>query len=104
MCVYVYIHTHFHNIYNSNKCSFLLSVRNKIHRFYANLTKKYGSIYLFKIPGVPPIAAVTEPDDCEKMIRATMNSTDRPALLSLKAVRKEAIDDYFENKSGVLLE
>ncbi|XP_042881562.1 probable cytochrome P450 301a1, mitochondrial isoform X6 [Penaeus japonicus] len=76
----------------------------RFHKYYIAQHAKYGSIFRMVIPGVDPLVMMTDPDDCETLLRSTMHNPLRQPLVSLKAVRDEAIDNFFEKNSGLLLE
>ncbi|XP_045624921.1 probable cytochrome P450 49a1 isoform X2 [Procambarus clarkii] len=87
--------------------SFLLdkSTRNnQVHLFFHKMLERYGPIVKFISPLNPPILIIAKPDDAETLIRATMDNPIRDGFTSLEKIRKEAADNYFENKTGLLTE
>lgn len=66
--------------------------------------KEYGPIVKLENALTPPIVAVANPYDAETVIRATMDNPLREGFHSLKKIRQEAVDNYFENKTGILTE
>lgn len=75
-----------------------------LHKLWLQLTDEYGPIIKIISIGVPPFVLLTNPDDCELVVHATMDNPLREALGSLKKVRYEAADNYFEKKAGLLPE
>ncbi|XP_042881582.1 probable cytochrome P450 49a1 [Penaeus japonicus] len=74
------------------------------HRHYTALHAKYGPTFRIIVPSMNPIVAMTNPDDCERLLRFTMHNPLRMPMSSLKAVREETVDDFFEKKTGLLIE
>ncbi|KAK3869667.1 hypothetical protein Pcinc_025040 [Petrolisthes cinctipes] len=77
---------------------------NKIHEYFLKLHKTYGPVFRMENPLNPSMVVVTRPEDCETMVRATMDNPVRDAFTSLKKIREDTLDDYFEGKSGILAE
>lgn len=50
------------------------------------------------------LLATKNPDDVEAVMNATKNNPQRNSFLSLKAVRVQAADNYFEGKGGLFTE
>ncbi|MPC09214.1 putative cytochrome P450 301a1, mitochondrial [Portunus trituberculatus] len=75
-----------------------------IHKMFLDLSKKYGPIVRLENPQFPPAVMVTDPINIEAMIRITMDNPLRYGFFSLKKIRYEAIDNYFEKKGGLLVE
>lgn len=75
-----------------------------IHKVFLDLSKKYGPLVRLENPQFPPAIMVTDPKYSEAMIRATMDNPLRYGFFSLKKIRYEAIDNYFERKGGLLVE
>lgn len=75
-----------------------------MHKFWEMLISRYDPIVRVVNPGFPPLVAVMGPDECEKLIRHTMDNPIRPTFASLKKVREQAVDDYFQKKGGILIE
>ncbi|XP_071541051.1 probable cytochrome P450 49a1 isoform X2 [Panulirus ornatus] len=80
------------------------SLPGNFHLFFQKLMKNYGPIVRLENPFTPPMVAVVRPDYAEAVIRATMENPIRKAFLSLKKIREEAADNYFERKTGILAE
>ncbi|KAG0710615.1 Cytochrome P450 10 [Chionoecetes opilio] len=77
---------------------------NQVHKLWMSLIARYGPIVLVKIPAFPPVIALSSPKDCKELNRMTMNQPHRPQLGSLKKIRDDWTDDYFEKKGGIVLE
>lgn len=77
---------------------------NKIHKLLEGLIQKHGPMVRLETPQFPPAVLVINPDHIKAMIRATMDNPVRYGFLSLKKIRLEMEDDYFEGKTGVLSE
>lgn len=75
-----------------------------VHKLFEDLVKKYGPMVRLENPQFPPLVMVVDPNHIEAMIRATMDNPLRHGFLSLKKIRLEAVDDYFEGKAGLLIE
>lgn len=75
-----------------------------IHKMFVDLAKKYGPIVRLENPQYSPMVMVTDPSHIEAMIRGTMDNPLRYGFFSLKKIRYEAIDNYFEGKAGLLIE
>lgn len=78
--------------------------KRAMHKFWEEIIKEYGPTVKMSVPGLPKLVAVSSPDDCETIVRSTMDNPIRPALESLKRVRMKAVDDYFEKKTGLIIE
>ncbi|XP_064096166.1 probable cytochrome P450 49a1 [Macrobrachium nipponense] len=78
--------------------------KRAMHKFWADIVKEYGPTVKMSVPGIPKLVGVTNPDDCETITRSTMDNPIRPALESLRLVRMKAVDNYFEKKSGLIVE
>ncbi|XP_050733401.1 probable cytochrome P450 301a1, mitochondrial isoform X2 [Eriocheir sinensis] len=76
----------------------------RIHKFFEGLIHKYGPIVRIETAQMPPGVLVINADHTEAMIRATMDNPIRNGFLSLKKIRLEMEDDYFEGKTGLLSE
>ncbi|XP_069193295.1 probable cytochrome P450 49a1 isoform X1 [Procambarus clarkii] len=76
----------------------------KIHLYFKKMTEMYGPIFKFSQPFNPPTVFVVRPDDTEAVVRATMDNPIRDGFTSFQKIRKEAADNYFENKTGLLTE
>ncbi|ROT76614.1 hypothetical protein C7M84_004799 [Penaeus vannamei] len=74
------------------------------HKYYLGACAKYGSTFRMVVPGFGPMVLTTKPDDCEKLLRITMHNPLRLPMASLKAVRDNAVEDFFEKKGGILVE
>lgn len=75
-----------------------------IHKLLLDFTKKYGPVMRMENPQFPPAVVVTDPNYIETMVRATMDNPLRFGFFSLKKIRYEAIDNFFEGKAGLLIE
>ncbi|KAK7072243.1 hypothetical protein SK128_017315 [Halocaridina rubra] len=75
----------------------------RIHIFWNKLLDIYGPIVKFAIPGFGTMIAMSNPDDCETFSRITMEYPERPPLMSIKKIRLDATE-YYDNKTGILLE
>ncbi|XP_063586002.1 probable cytochrome P450 49a1 [Penaeus indicus] len=74
------------------------------HKLYVTMHNTYGSIYRMTVPIVGSFTIVTDPDDCEKLLRLTMHNPQRMPMASIKSVREKAADGFFKNRTGILLE
>ncbi|RXG59917.1 putative cytochrome, mitochondrial [Armadillidium vulgare] len=70
--------------------------------FWGELKNIYGPTFRIKLIGEPDMIVITNPDDIENS-RITMK-TIRSTFFSLKKIRDEAVDNFFEKKSGILAE
>ncbi|KAK8744767.1 hypothetical protein OTU49_000603 [Cherax quadricarinatus] len=77
---------------------------SKIHLYFQKLFEDYGPIVKFVAPFTPPMICIANPYDAETVIRATMDNPIRDGFESFKKIRQEAVDNYFENKTGILTE
>lgn len=75
-----------------------------MHKLFERLIQKHGPMVRVENPQFPPAVMVINPDHIETMIRATMDNPVRNGFLSLKKIRLEMEDDYFEGKTGLLSE
>ncbi|XP_068217922.1 probable cytochrome P450 49a1 [Palaemon carinicauda] len=71
--------------------------------FWRKMRNKYGPIFRMDMPGMPQMVMISRPEDCETLTRVTMDNPLRISSFSLKKVRSEADDDYFEGKFGLLI-
>ncbi|XP_068236278.1 probable cytochrome P450 49a1 [Palaemon carinicauda] len=78
--------------------------KKAMHKFWKNMVTEYGPIIKLSVPGMPKLVGVTSPDDCEMVMRSTMDNPLRPPLESLKTVRLKTVDNYFEQKTGLIIE
>ncbi|KAK7012740.1 hypothetical protein SK128_022795, partial [Halocaridina rubra] len=78
--------------------------RNKMHKLWKNMFGMYGPIVKFENPFNPPTIITSDPKDSEMLTRVTMNNPVRFGLYSLSHIRKEAADNYFDKKAGLLTE
>ncbi|KAG0710614.1 putative cytochrome P450 49a1 [Chionoecetes opilio] len=76
----------------------------KIHKYWASLIARYGPIVRLVNPGLAPIVGFTSAEDCEKLNRITMEQPVRMPLASLKYLRDNWTDDFFEKRGGILVE
>ncbi|KAB7496850.1 Cytochrome P450 11B2, mitochondrial, partial [Armadillidium nasatum] len=72
--------------------------------FWGELKNIYGPTFRIKLIGEPDMIVITNPNDIEKLYRITMNEPVRSTFFSLKKIRDEAVDNFFEKKSGILSE
>ncbi|KAK8744757.1 hypothetical protein OTU49_000599, partial [Cherax quadricarinatus] len=77
---------------------------NAPHLYLLKMMKTYGPIFKFVLPFMPPAVVVANPYDTEALVRATMNNPVRDGFESYKKIRRDAADNYFENKTGLLTE
>ncbi|KAG0696817.1 putative cytochrome P450 49a1 [Chionoecetes opilio] len=76
----------------------------KLHLIFGDVVKKYGSMVRLENPQMPPVVIVIDPNHIEAFVRATMDNPVRDGFFSLKKIRLEAVDNYFEGKTGLLTE
>lgn len=76
----------------------------RLLKFWASLMKRYGPIVKLINPGVSPMIIVANPDDCELLNRVTQNQPARTPLASLKHLRDNWTDDYFDKRAGIIVE
>ncbi|XP_063612677.1 probable cytochrome P450 49a1 [Penaeus indicus] len=76
----------------------------QIHKFWEKMIKEYGPIVRMITPGMPSLVGLMNPDDCETVFRTTMENPVRHGFLSLKKIRDDEVNGYFEKKSGLLPE
>ncbi len=72
--------------------------------YWKKMCKKHGRIFHMKIPGNPHLVAIEDADEIQKVYRVTMEEPIRDGFHSLKKIRDEAVDNYFEKKGGLLTE
>ncbi|KAG7167089.1 cytochrome P450 301a1-like 1, partial [Homarus americanus] len=75
-----------------------------IHKMWIEIIKDYGPIVQFHQPGMGKMVALTNPDDIELVTRATIENPVRIGFESLQKIRMDTVDDYFEKKTGILIE
>ncbi|KAL7643981.1 UNVERIFIED_CONTAM: hypothetical protein RMT77_005994 [Armadillidium vulgare] len=73
-------------------------------KFWRSMPNIYGPTFKLQIVGQPTMVAITNVDDVQKLYQITMDDPERPPLNSLKKIRAEAIDNFFDKKAGILLE
>ncbi|KAB7499513.1 putative cytochrome, mitochondrial [Armadillidium nasatum] len=73
-------------------------------KFWRRMPNIYGPTFKLQIVGQPTMVAITNVDDVQKLYQITMDDPERPPLNSLKKIRAEAIDNFFDKKAGILLE
>ncbi|KAB7496852.1 hypothetical protein Anas_04700 [Armadillidium nasatum] len=73
-------------------------------KFWKSLKDVYGPTFRITLVGQPKFVVITNPDDIEILYRITMNEPVRPGLYSLKKIRDDAADNFFEKKGGILVE
>ncbi|XP_050733454.1 probable cytochrome P450 49a1 [Eriocheir sinensis] len=74
----------------------------RFHKYWASLIERYGPIVRLVNPGLGAVVAVANPEDCEKINRASTDQPQRTPLTSLKHLRDNWTDNYFEKRSGIL--
>ena len=77
---------------------------NTLHKLFDELVKKYGPMVRLENPQQSPVVVVIDPNHIEALLRATMDNPVRLGFLSLKKIRLETPDNYFEGKTGLLTE
>ncbi|XP_063609389.1 probable cytochrome P450 49a1 [Penaeus indicus] len=77
---------------------------DKIHQIFFKMIDQYGPIVRFKMPNWAPGVLVSRPEDKETVLRATKNNPIRNALTSLKKIRDETNDNFFDKNGGLLTE
>ncbi|KAB7496851.1 hypothetical protein Anas_04701 [Armadillidium nasatum] len=70
--------------------------------FFRDLKRVYGPTFKIKLTGEPDMVSISNPEDIEKLYRITMNEPVRKGFESIKKIRYEAVDNFFEKKSGIL--
>nr|XP_045594008.1 probable cytochrome P450 49a1 [Procambarus clarkii] len=75
-----------------------------LHKVWIDMVKQYGPILKLQQPGIDDLVGLTNPADCEIVMRSTINNPVRIGFESIKKIRDETIDNYFEKKSGILVE
>ncbi|XP_071539294.1 LOW QUALITY PROTEIN: probable cytochrome P450 49a1 [Panulirus ornatus] len=76
----------------------------RLHKIWMQLAEDFGPIIRLKQPGMGNFIGISDPDACETLFRTTMENPLREALDSLKKIRMDAVDNYFEKKTGLLPE
>lgn len=76
----------------------------RIHKFWTSLLKRYGPIVRLVNPGMGTMVGVINPEDCEKINRVSMDLPLRTPLASLKYLRDNWTDNYFEKRGGIIVE
>ncbi|XP_068217928.1 probable cytochrome P450 49a1 isoform X2 [Palaemon carinicauda] len=77
--------------------------RDKLGDYWRKLNNKYGPIVRLDIPGTAPMIIIYKADDCETLTRVSMNNPLRIGNMSMKKIREENVDNYFEEKFGLLI-
>ena len=77
---------------------------SQVHVFWKNLFQKYGPIVKMTIPGMPVFVVSLNPDDLEVVMKSTMHNPVRDVFHSLKKIRTEEPNNFFNQKSGILVE
>ncbi|KAB7496853.1 putative cytochrome, mitochondrial [Armadillidium nasatum] len=90
------------SIYSLQKLSVFDS--KEAMNFWSGLTKTYGPVFRVQLVDEPDMVIITSADDIEKLYRITMNEPIRKGFFSLKKIRDEAVDNFFEKKAGILTE
>lgn len=78
--------------------------KKQIHKIFQSLVDDYGPIVRLESPTYPPVVILTDPRDCETVVRATMENPIREGFFSLRQVRRDTKDKYFEGSCGILVE
>ncbi|XP_042874611.1 probable cytochrome P450 49a1 [Penaeus japonicus] len=78
--------------------------QDKIHHIFFKMVDQYGPIVRFKMPNWAPGVLVARPEDKEIVMRATKDNPIRNAVTSLKKVRDETVDNFFDKNGGLLTE
>ncbi|XP_063610463.1 probable cytochrome P450 49a1 [Penaeus indicus] len=78
--------------------------QQKIHQVFFRMIDQYGPIVQIKMPNWSRGVLVTRPEDKETVLRATKDNPLRNALPSLKKVRDEAMENFFDKNGGLLTE
>lgn len=76
----------------------------KSHEVWRTFAEKYGPIYKLKMPQFPPMVCTLNPEDIALIYRASVDTPFREGFGSLKKIRSEAPNNYFNKKSGLLPE
>ncbi|KAK7086329.1 hypothetical protein SK128_002128 [Halocaridina rubra] len=76
----------------------------RYHVYWKKIAEQHKPIFRFDSPMYPPMVGLLDPDDCETVARETMENPVRSAFFALEKIRKEAVDNYFDKKSGILTE
>lgn len=77
---------------------------DKFHQIFFKMIDQYGPIVRFKMPNWAPGVLVSRPEDKETVLRATKDNPIRNALTSLKKIRDETDDNFFDKNGGLLTE
>ncbi|CAL4092626.1 unnamed protein product [Meganyctiphanes norvegica] len=75
------------------------------HKIFLDLVPKFGPIFKITIPHTfGELVICTNPDDIENVLRSNMSAPKRNGFESVKKIRDENINNYFEGKGGLLAE
>ncbi|KAL7643899.1 UNVERIFIED_CONTAM: hypothetical protein RMT77_005908 [Armadillidium vulgare] len=75
-----------------------------VFNFWINMKKVYGPTFQLNLIGQLKFVFITDPVDVERFYEITNHNPVRKGLLSLKKVRDEAEDNFFEKKGGIATE
>ena len=73
-------------------------------KLWKSYFEEYGPIFKLTVPMAPTIVGSLNPDDIETILKTTMHNPIREAFRSLKMIRDDAPNNYFDKKSGLLPE
>ncbi|XP_050733456.1 probable cytochrome P450 49a1 [Eriocheir sinensis] len=76
----------------------------RLHKYWISVIKRYGPIVRMVNPGRLVFVAIANPEDCEKLNRASTDQPQRTPLLTLKRLRDNWTDNYFEKRGGIIVE
>lgn len=66
--------------------------------------KQYGPIVRVVKPGGQTLVAIANPEDCERLNRASRDQPQRKVFNSIKVLRDNWTDNYFEKRGGIIVE
>ncbi|XP_068235984.1 probable cytochrome P450 49a1 isoform X2 [Palaemon carinicauda] len=78
--------------------------KKRIHKTFHKMVEEYGPIVRFESPTYRPSVFLSDPRDCETVVRATMENPIREGFFSLHKVRRDSANKYFEGNCGLLVE
>lgn len=85
---------------------------DRVYLFWQAVRDEFGPIFRKDMPGHSRLVFITQPEDLETLLRATLYNPLRPAMASLKRVRSDggadgkhhAHDHLFQGRAGILAE
>ncbi|KAG0728988.1 putative cytochrome P450 49a1 [Chionoecetes opilio] len=85
---------------------------DRVYLFWQAVREEFGPIFRKDMPGHRPLVFITQPEDVETLLRATLYNPLRPGMASLKHVRRDggadgkhhAHDCLFQGRAGILAE